>query len=306
MTTDLGMELTRAILGVDRLYRMQATGSGLLDKEGLVAVVPPGVTPDGVRRVGRGGRRAGRAAPALPEIGEPLRRDFVDEMLESVATAVDGFRGLAIPYAERVERCLRVPALEASEEAGGVMDGYRAAADSALVRLGYTAGSLGERVKRWEADNRVPPAEVPAVLGEMLREARRRTEEMVFPLPPEAGEMTPVGLQKVPFSAYCDYPARQLKINLDYVYTRSSLKHLACHEAFPGHLVHMTRARAAGGAGSDAGGRASGAGEQRHQRHLRGHRRERHLLPGLGGGAGRRAGHGAEPAAVGGARATRP
>lgn len=236
MTTDLGLELTRAILGVDRLYRGQATGNGLLDKEGLVAVPPAGIEPMPFANWDDAAMGLAALRRRLPEIAEPLRRDFVDELLESVATAVDGFRGLAIPYAERVERCLRVPALPAPDT---VTDGYRQAADSALGRLGYVAGSLGERVARWEAENRVAPAEVPEVLGELLREARRRSEERVFTLPVSASKMEPDGLTGVPFSAYCDYPARRLKINLDYVYTRPALKHLACHEAFPGHLVHM-------------------------------------------------------------------
>ena len=159
--------------------------------------MPPGVAPDR-RFAGWDEAAAGLAAlrRRLPEIGEPLRRDFVDEMLESVATAVDGFRGLAIPYAERVERCLRVPALEASEEAGGVMDGYRAAADSALERLGYTSGSLGERVKRWETDNRVPPEEVPDGAGRDAARGRAAHRGDGLPLPPEAGAMTPVGLHE--------------------------------------------------------------------------------------------------------------
>jgi hypothetical protein len=43
----------------------------------------------------------------------------------------------------------------------------------------------------------------------------------------------------VPFSAYCDYLGRQLRVNVDMRYTRSALKHLACHEGYPGHLVHL-------------------------------------------------------------------
>ncbi len=59
----------------------------------------------------------------------------------------------------------------------------------------------------------------------------------MFPVP--EGMLEPVGVHRVPFAAYCDYPGRRLILNLDYGYTLPALKHLACHEGFPGHFVHM-------------------------------------------------------------------
>jgi len=236
MTTDLGQELAQATLGLDRLYRNRATGNGPLDREGLVAVPPADVEPalymDWVEADAALCALQGR----LREIGKGLRRDYVAEMLESLRCAVAVFRGEAVPYVQRVERCLRVPGRPVPQ---GVMDGYRRVIDTCLRELGYAHGTLAERVTRWEAQNQVPPAEVPSVLGELLQVARRRTEEKVMALPASSMEIMPVGLRNVPFSAYCDYANRQLKVNLDYVYTRTALKHLACHEAFPGHLLHM-------------------------------------------------------------------
>lgn len=49
--------------------------------------------------------------------------------------------------------------------------------------------------------------------------------------------VTPV--QGTPFTAYCDYPGRTVWINTDVPHTRSGLKHLVGHEAYPGHYVHM-------------------------------------------------------------------
>jgi hypothetical protein len=51
--------------------------------------------------------------------------------------------------------------------------------------------------------------------------------------------LEPVRLDNVPFTAYCDFPARKMRLNLAFPFTRSDIKHLACHEAFPGHLVHL-------------------------------------------------------------------
>jgi hypothetical protein len=58
-----------------------------------------------------------------------------------------------------------------------------------------------------------------------------------------------VGERDRPYAAYCDYPGRRLLLNLDFAYTRGLLKHLACHEAFPGHLVHLARRAALVAAG---------------------------------------------------------
>jgi hypothetical protein len=236
MMIDLGTELAQAMLGLDRLYRGGATGEGLLDREGLVAF-PPAEAQTAVYA----DWQAADAALAilelrLPEIEQPLRRDFVAEMLDSLRVAVAGFAGHELPYTERVERGLRTPADGASPE---IMKSYRVTIAECLRELGFGKGSLGERVTRWETANRVPPDDVPDVLNELLREAARRTAEQVLPLPLADLAMTAVGLHDQPFSAYCDSPNRRLLVNLDYVYTRSALKHLACHEAFPGHLLHI-------------------------------------------------------------------
>jgi hypothetical protein len=68
-------------------------------------------------------------------------------------------------------------------------------------------------------------------------EARRRTTALMYEMDFEW--LQAIGISDVPFSAYCDYPGRRLLLNTDFPYTPPALKHLACHEAFPGHLVHL-------------------------------------------------------------------
>ena len=223
MAIDLGTELAQAMLGLDRLYRGEATGEGVLDREGQVAFPP--AEPQPARYADWQAADAALAIlqTRLPEIDLALRRGFVAEMLDSLRAMVTGFAGGELPYTDRVERCLRTPAREASPE---VMEGYRATIADCLRELGFGNGTLGERVTRWETANRVPPDEVPDVLNELLREAAWRTAQRVLPLPLADLAMTAVGLHDQPFSAYCDSPNRQLKVNLDYVYTRTALKPL--------------------------------------------------------------------------------
>jgi hypothetical protein len=133
-----------------------------------------------------------------------------------------------------VEQGIRVPGRPVDE---ATLDGYRRTIAEALDELGHGGDDLSQAVQQWEAARGVAPDAVLSTLRELLDEARERTEAIMFEVPP--GTLEPVAIRDVPFSAYCDYPGRQLIINIDYGYTRAALKHLACHEGFPGHFVHL-------------------------------------------------------------------
>lgn len=85
----------------------------------------------------------------------------------------------------------------------------------------------------------VPPGKVSTVLQAWIDELHLRTKDRLpsLELPTDAITVKTVG--SVPFTAYCDYPGRQVWINTDLPYTRAALKHLAAHEAYPGHYAHM-------------------------------------------------------------------
>ncbi len=232
--TDIDIQLTQATLGMDQLYRAQKGGSGVLDREGLVPVILTDLLPTKFADWDEADAHLLDLANQVTRVNDAMRRDYLVEMIESLHGLVATSRGDAQTYLERVEQCLRVSAKPVSLEA---MDHYRGEIDRLLRKLGYTQGTLDGRVTRWESDNQVPRDQVENVLRGLLIEARRRTEEKMFALPDIPFE--PVGVSGVPFSAYCDYLGRQLRVNVDMRYTRSALKHLACHEGYPGHLVHL-------------------------------------------------------------------
>jgi hypothetical protein len=155
-------------------------------------------------------------------------------VIDSLLALLDTFENRQISYAERLRRQLRI---ETETVADSVLDGYRRTIRENLDELGYRGGSLGEDVARFEKDTLVPAGAVLSTMAEYAREARRRTSEMMVLMNDEWLE--PVRLDNVPFTAYCDYPERKMRLNLAFPFTRSSIKHLACHEAFPGHLVHL-------------------------------------------------------------------
>lgn len=231
---DIGTTLTQVTLGIDQLYRAQSSGDGILEREGLVAVVLIDLPPLRFARWDEADAVLIDLGNHLAEVDDALRRAYLEEMVDSLRGLIATFRGDALSYGERVRRCLRVNADPIPRD---TIARYTREIDHVLSDLGYVRGSLGERVMAWEKDNQVPPDDVPATLNELLHIARERTEEKLFPLP--NGMLEPIGVRNVPFSAYCDYVSRRLLVNLDYVYTRSALKHLACHEGFPGHFVHL-------------------------------------------------------------------
>ncbi|MCS6758270.1 MAG: hypothetical protein MO852_03610 [Candidatus Devosia euplotis] len=145
------------------------------------------------------------------------------------------FEDEPISFSERVSRQIRVttqlvPAAE--------LEGYRRTIREKLAEMSYSGGSLNEDFDRYEAQARVPADQALQTLSDPIGEARERTIAGMYPHMADEW-MAPAGVSAVPYSAYCDFLTRKVLLNLDFPYTRFSLKHMATHEVFPGHMVHM-------------------------------------------------------------------
>lgn len=229
-----GQDLAEITAGIDRLYRAQQQGQGFLDAEGLIPVAVAPVAP-------RSFASYAEARDALENLSETLdsaadsqmRRDYLAEMIDSLNALMDTFEGRPIGFAERLRRQIRV---DATVIGGDILDTYRATIRDGLDELGYRGGDLAADIARWEADTIVPRDTVILVLEDFLRQSRQRAKAM-YDFSHEWIE--PTGVTRKPFSAYCDYAGRKVLLNLDFPYTVYALKHLATHEAFPGHLVHL-------------------------------------------------------------------
>ncbi|MCR6636850.1 hypothetical protein [Devosia sp.] len=231
----IGNELAGLTAGIDALYRSTPRSDGFLDKEGLIPVAMAEVEPITLRDYAEARERL--EALAVRNAGEAetqLRRDYVAEMIDSLLALVTTFEEKPISFSDRVARQIRV---ETQLVPDGELEGYRQTIREKLDELGYAGGSLTEDFNRWEAQARVPKEAVLAELKALILEGRERVTATMYPMAHEW--MEPEGVTAVPFSAYCDYPTRKVLLNLDFPYTRFSLKHLATHEVFPGHLVHM-------------------------------------------------------------------
>jgi len=232
----IGTDLAELTAGIDALYRRTPRSDGFLDKEGLIPVAMAEVTPTPLVDYADARAKLEALRSRLPaEAESALRADYVAEMVDSLLALVTTFEAGEISFADRVARQIRV---ETKLVPQAELDGYRATIRQKLDELGYCRGSLADDFARYEEQARVPTDQVLSVLSDYIREARDRTIAQMFPAMADEW-MDPVGVTQVPFSAYCDFPTRKVLLNLDFPYTRFSLKHLATHEVFPGHLVHM-------------------------------------------------------------------
>lgn len=231
----LGKELAELTAGIDQLYRNTPRSDGFLDKEGLIPVAVAAVTPrplaDYAEAVAALTDLRGRLDS---EAETPLRRDYLDEMIDSLLTLVATFQEQDVSFADRVRRQIRVATQRVPDD---VLDAYRQTIREKLDEMGFGGGALADDLARWEQSVLVPRDQVLDTMRTLTIEARHRVTATMYPMADEW--MEPVGVSSVPFSAYCDYPTRKVLMNLDFPYTRFALKHLATHEVFPGHLVHL-------------------------------------------------------------------
>ena len=233
---NIGTELAELTAGIDALYRRTPRSDGFLDKEGLIPVAMAEIAPMPLSDYAEAREKLAALKTRLPaEAESELRADYIAEMIDSLLALVTTFEAGEISFADRVARQIRV---ETQLVPQSELDNYRNTIRQKLDELGYGGSTLDEDFARYEVQARVPTDQVLSVLSDFISEARDRTVAEMFPA--MAGEwMEPVGVTQVPFSAYCDFPTRKVLLNLDFPYTRFSLKHLATHEVFPGHLVHM-------------------------------------------------------------------
>ncbi|MBI1415641.1 MAG: hypothetical protein GC146_00295 [Limimaricola sp.] len=237
----IGRELTAITMGIDRFERRVNDGRSLLDGEGLVPIYMGAdlVAPRAYESwevVQSDLRDLEKEVGALPP-GE--RQVFLTGMVASLKVAVRIFSGGSPTFAEKVTDLVGAPAGRESE---AVIEGARDALDQLLTQEGFVRGSLNDRVQAWEADRAVDADKLVGVFGELMDEARRRTNEMIF----DTGDYTMVlnPVSGVPYSARCNFNEGQMDLNTDLAYSRAALKHLVCHEVFPGHSTQLLYTRA--------------------------------------------------------------
>lgn len=247
-----GEEVTRSVLGVDTLYRRDATRrvpapeSGHLGEEGLVAVN----LSELLAKEYAGWPEAISDWEALRRRAEALvdasRRAYYEDLATSMLALVSwSERGAGHPAGSSFsEFGARILGLERLAFTSDEWEGARTSLQQHLHSAGYRDRDWRAALSRWEEERRVPASEVVPTLNELLAAARMRVEERMFALPPGRA-ICAVGVRNVAYSAYCDYVGGEMQVNLDQPYTLPELRHLVAHEAYPGHYTHLAVREAA-------------------------------------------------------------
>ena len=230
-TLQYGEQMAAALLGVDALYRQESE-----DEDGLVVLNMAAGTHSPMAFAGYPAAvetftELRSAAAALPE---PDRRRYYDQLCHSTLAFMK-WRTEGLSFDRQLADFLHVPAAPAD---AAELAGLRQSMGELLDHMGYT-GDLSEQCLAWEAHNRVPADEIPGVLAELLDEAWDRTEEIMEIPAPKSDGMRVIPVSGEAFNARCNYLERKVELNTDPILTRPGLKHLAVHEAYPGHYVQF-------------------------------------------------------------------
>lgn len=228
-------------MGLDALERATSRGHGALDSEGLVPIF---IGTD-LCAAAAFDNFAGvlDALDALESDAGALaagaRKTFILAMIGSLRTATRLFAGERLSFAQTLTDLVGVPA-EPVDDATIAQIHDRL--DALMTARGFTTGTLAERVTAWQTGRYLDPNVIPAVFEELMATAKAKTDALVWPT--GAYTMRLKALRNVPYAGRCSFADGTMEINLDVRVTRSALKHLVCHEVFPGHSTQLLATRA--------------------------------------------------------------
>lgn len=232
---EFGVDLVALILGIDRLYvqSLPSDPTGL-GGEGWVAINLSKVTPDTFEsyddaRVRTEEMRSRLQASSM----DGSRRRYYSDYLKAIDTFCVWRDNGDLAYADLLGLLLNVP------DQPPDLSPLLTQLERKLRDAGFS-GSVIEMIAGFRESRTVPATEVVDVLNSHLAQARAWVSREMFPLPEEF-QFRVEGERGLPYDAYCEYAGRFIRINLDIHFTHEDLKHLACHEAYPGHSTHILR-----------------------------------------------------------------
>lgn len=233
---EIGQQLAEVTMGIDALERSQPAQGSLLGGEGLVPIflgkdqvsARAYTDRDSIREDISKLDAATAALPAGP------RKVFLEGMLKSLRVAVKMLSGASPSFEEKVTDLVGAPA---GREDAALIEDARSKVDSLLRRSGFVNGSLGERVQAWEQARAVPTEQIETVFRELMADAKARTDKLVFDTGDYDMALNPV--RGMFYTARCSFDQGKMDLNYDLSFTRAALKHLVCHEVYPGHSTQL-------------------------------------------------------------------
>lgn len=243
---EIGQDLTAVTMGIDAYERSQPAKGSLLGGEGLVPIYLGAGSVEARIYSDRETIRADLAKldAEVAKLPAAPRLVFLQGMLKSVRVAVKMLSGANPSFEEKVTDLVGAPA---GREDAALIEDARARVDALLAKSGFVTGSLGERVQAWEEARAVPTEKIETVFRELMAEAKGRTDKLIFDTGDYDMVLNPV--RGMFYTARCSFDQGKMDLNFDLSFTRAALKHLVCHEVYPGHSTQLLSTKAAFDAG---------------------------------------------------------
>ena len=233
---EIGRDLTAISLGIDAYERQHGGKDSPLGGDGLVpiylgkdAIPARSYTECETMRADVIALETETASlPAGP------RKTFLEGMLRSLRVVVKMLSGASPSFEEKVTDLVGAPG---GREDAAMIEDARARVDQLLKKAGFVNGTLGERVTAWEEDRAIPTDKIETVFKELMAEAKARTDKLIFDTGDYDMVLNPV--RDMYYTARCSFNDGKMDLNVDLSFTRAALKHLVCHEVYPGHSTQL-------------------------------------------------------------------
>ena len=236
-TIAFSVKVAKATMGVDAVYRKE---TGLTDlHDGLVVLNMCDVQPEPFESYDEAQEYLAGLSFEAMSLPEPDRRLYYAQACTSLWSFCQWRKGLLPDMSDQIGLFLHVDPTPASDK---LLDAYNKELRGMMNELGYT-GSLQEQIAKWEQKHLVPADEVQGTMDAMMAEAREKTGEILEL--PEGDFYHCETVNGGPFNASSDYGNRRVIINTAPILTTHKLKHLVCHEVYPGHFMQFTLRRRA-------------------------------------------------------------
>lgn len=237
----IGNRLAAVALGMHELERRGAASGSMLDEEGFISIYCGG---DRVAaRHYAGWDEVRRDLAELDEDARSLppgaRATLLQGMITSLDVAARYYAGEPVAFPELVRDLVGgVTGLIDRDEIGAIAERL----DTLLSRRGVAGADLNERIAHWKAEGTLDHAGIETTFRTLMAEAKERTDRMVF----DTGDydMRLNWYPNLPFGARCDFVNGKMDLNPAMRFTRAELKHLVCHEVYPGHSTQLLFTRA--------------------------------------------------------------
>ena len=233
-TIALSVNVARATVGIDALYHAEKG-----DEDDLVVLNMANVQPEPFDSYDAALDYLADLAREAMTLPEADRRLYYTQACTSLSSFCRWRKGQLEAMSDQIALFLHVDPAPATQQELNALNGKLYAM---LGELGYV-GDLKERIAGWEQKNLVPPDEVQGTMTEMMAQARELTGQFL-PLP-EGDYYHCRTVSDGPFNASSHYEERCVVINVSPILTTQKLRHLVCHEVYPGHFMQFTLRRQA-------------------------------------------------------------